>query len=257
MAPGKLNITNTLNLEAMKTKILHITGTSVLIGSFLLITLSVFGQSRPSGSRDNKAPVSRTPNTVQTNNGNTRQERTVVRSSQSTNQSNRYTYTQKKQESKPQAKSNDNHGNNKSWGNDNSHNNKSWSKNNHNSSWSKNYHNNSWSSKNHSKYHHPKTYSTWNFPAPWKYASKAIVFRHNHGDYYFYNTRFYRYDPFRGYYVVNFPNGVVFTYLPFGCNEVMINGRIYYRYGDVYFEYTPIGYRMINPPNAIYFSVNF
>ncbi len=111
---------------------------------------------------------------------------------------------------------------------------------------------------NSNHYHHPKTYKTWKFPAPWKYSAHAFVFRHRDHDYFFYHNRFYRYSPDRGYFVVGFPLGVVFTWLPEGYEEVVIDGRLYYRYGDVYFRRTFYGdYRVVRPLGRFHLSINF
>lgn len=106
-------------------------------------------------------------------------------------------------------------------------------------------------------YHHPKTYHTWHYPAPWVYAPHAIVFRHHHGDYFFYHGSFYRYHPVRGYYRVAVPGSVVFSHLPVGYEKVFIGGGYYYRYGKVFFEYTPYGYRIIPRPSGLIITARF
>jgi len=56
---------------------------------------------------------------------------------------------------------------------------------------------------------------------------------------------------------VGIPSQVVFTYLPVGYEEVFIGGDLYYRYGEVYFEYSPYGYRIIPRPSGIVISARF
>lgn len=106
-------------------------------------------------------------------------------------------------------------------------------------------------------YHHPKTYYTWHYPAPWKYASHAIVFHHNHGNYFYHHGGFYQYHPAKGYYRVGVPTGMVFEYLPVGYKRVYIGGQLYYRYGDIYFEYSPWGYRIVPHPVGIVITAHF
>jgi hypothetical protein len=83
------------------------------------------------------------------------------------------------------------------------------------------------------------------------------MFRHNHGNYYYHHGRFYRYHPLRGYYMVGIPSNVVFSYLPVGYEEVFIGGYPYYRYGEVYFEYSPWGYRIVSRPRGMVISARF
>jgi hypothetical protein len=106
-------------------------------------------------------------------------------------------------------------------------------------------------------YHRPITYHTWHYPAPWEYARHAIVFRHDHGDFFFHHGRFYRYHPVRGYYRVAHPSTIVFNYLPIGYEEVFIGGGLYYRYGEVFFEYSPWGYRMVPRPAGLIITARF
>lgn len=106
-------------------------------------------------------------------------------------------------------------------------------------------------------YHHPGTYNAWHFPAPWKYARHAIVFHHNHGNYFFHHGRFYQYHPSRGYYRVGVPAGLVFEYLPSGYKKIYIGGQLYYRYGEIFFEYSPWGYRIIPQPTGMIVTAHF
>lgn len=248
MAPEKDNKLNDLNSKAMKTKYIHIIENIFLIGLLMLFAMTTFGQSRTSRNSQNNSRNIKSTVANESNSRNSRQERTVVRERNtitSSNQDNRYTYTPRKEESKPVAghtenygKNNGNHSNGYHYGQD--------KKSNHSGKY---LHNN--------YYYYPKTYSTWSFPAPWRYQSYAIMFRHSYGDYFFYGGNFYRYHPLRGYYLVNIPRNVIFTYLPVGYTEVFFNGMVYYRYGDVLFEYTPAGYRIITPPQGIYITAHF
>lgn len=106
-------------------------------------------------------------------------------------------------------------------------------------------------------YYRSGTYYTWQYPAPWKYARHAIVFHHNHGNYFFHHGRFYQYHPARGYYRVGVPTGLVFEYLPTGYREVRVGGQLYYRYGNIFFEYSPWGYRIIPQPAGMVITAHF
>ncbi len=233
----------------MKTKILHITSNLFLTTMIVMISISSFGQSRNSNNQG-KTTYSRGTASVNRNVNNTRQERTIVESRKPvTVQSSRNLQQNRKNDPKPANNNNAYNQNNKGHS--------EYKSNDHSWNHSHNSYAGSWNGNGHRVYYsHPKTYNGWNYPAPWKYSTHAVVFRHDHGDYYFYNNRFYRYDPFRGYYLVDFPGGVIFSYLPIGFREVMWNGLIYYRYGNIYLEYTPLGYRVVPPESGIYFSMN-
>jgi hypothetical protein len=126
-----------------------------------------------------------------------------------------------------------------------------------NQNYAKEYHHYVHSHINTYSYHRPVTYHTWHYPAPWEYAPHAIVFRHDHGNYFFHHGRFYRYHPVRGYYRVDIPSTVRFRNLPVGYEEVFIGGGMYYRYGEVFFEYSPWGYRIMPRPSGIIVSARF
>jgi hypothetical protein len=42
-----------------------------------------------------------------------------------------------------------------------------------------------------------------------------------------------------------------------GYEEVFIGSHLYYRYGEVYFEYSPWGYRIIPRPSGIVITAHF
>ncbi len=233
----------------MKTKILQITTNLFLTILIMTISFSSFGQNRNSNSRGNTM-YSRGSATVSRNANNSRQQRTIVENRRpAITQSSRNPEQARTNNPKP-VNNSGNHGNNHYGHKDYNSNGHSW--NNDQNAYASGWRMNNYRTHN----YYPKTYSVWNFPAPWAYSSHAIVFRHDHGDYYFCNNRFYRYDPFRGYYMVDYPGGVIFSYLPVGFQEVMWNGAIYYRYGNIYLEYTPVGYVVVGPSSGIYLSAN-
>ena len=72
----------------------------------------------------------------------------------------------------------------------------------------------------------------------------AIVAMHLDGVKYFVdNGRFFRHYPNRGFVMVNRPAYV--KHLPAGVVKVRLNGRFYFKYHNVYFEWTPLGYRIV------------
>lgn len=251
------NMLNNLNDEAMKTEFLHIARNLFLIVLLTGISFTGFSQGRTQTSRVTSSRIGNRNSTDARTANTNRNDRIVVRDRNTVNQNSRTTYQAKKEESHPSNNGNgnnwkSNYGNNKSNGHAGNYGNKSYGhswKSDHNYSYSYGY--------GYNHYHHPRTYSTWGYPAPWKYSRNAYVFRHEHGDFFFYHNRFYRYSPVHGYYVVNYPSGMIFTYLPVGYREVLIDGIMYYRYGDIYFEATPVGYRIVRPPNGIYISMQF
>ncbi len=89
------------------------------------------------------------------------------------------------------------------------------------------------------------------------FHSNPLVFRHNHGRYYYYDGHFCDYRPGIGYVIVDIPYLTVFATLPFHCNRIRIHGNVYYQYGNLYFEVLPIGYRLVRSPLQIQISAHF
>lgn len=234
---------NNLNTEAMKNLKLNIAGNFSLIFMLMMYSVAAPAQTRTLRGRENNTISNRSTQSNVTNRTGSRQERTVVvRPQPEKSQSVRNSYQVKTEDFHP---ANTNQGNSKSFGHSENHEGYGHSE----------YHDGYGYHNDH--YNQPKTYSVWNFPAPWVYANHAYVFRHSHGDYYFYNNRFFSYDPFRGYYAVTFPYQTIFSWLPAGYDEVMVDGQIYFRYGNLFFVETPVGYRIVPPPAGIYVSINF
>jgi hypothetical protein len=90
-----------------------------------------------------------------------------------------------------------------------------------------------------------------------RFDSKPYVFRHKHGDYYYFGNQFYNYRKGIGYYVVEPPRNIYFNDLPFRCERVYVNGHVYYRNGDLYFSYSPRGYVIAPAPIHINLSLRF
>ncbi|MDX9880857.1 MAG: hypothetical protein RBS73_02250 [Prolixibacteraceae bacterium] len=104
----------------------------------------------------------------------------------------------------------------------------------------------------HHYYHHPKYGKI--YP---RFYSNPFVFHHKHGRYYYYDGHFCDYRPGIGYIVVDIPYLTIFSELPFHCTRVRIHGNVYYRYGNLYFEALPIGYRLVPSPIQVHISARF
>ena len=249
----------------MKTKNLHIARNLFLVVLFTGFAIASTAQTRTRQSGTTYSRNSSRNSTATRAKVATRSSQPTVTSRTKNSAANsRITYQPRNESSKPatsysqNGNKNNGHNGNYSKGH-NGNNNYGYNNKSHGNSWNHGYKsygkNHNWDHRYYSA-HHPRTYNVWNFPAPWRYSAHGLVFRYAYGDYFFSNNRFYRYDPYRGYYTVNYPTEVYFDYLPIGYNEVMIDGRIYFRYGDVYFVATPAGYRLARP-NGIYLSFQF
>jgi hypothetical protein len=86
---------------------------------------------------------------------------------------------------------------------------------------------------------------------------RHVVYRHKHGDYYFLGDHFYRYHKGIGYCVVEPPRGIYFSHLPVACDRVRIDGHVFFRHGDLYFQLSPRGYVLVPSPLEIRFSARF
>jgi len=101
-------------------------------------------------------------------------------------------------------------------------------------------------------YNHPKYGQVDN-----RFEHNPIVFRHQHGDYYYSGNNFYRYHDGIGYCRAEPPRGVYFSYLPVECSRVYVNGQLLFRKGALYFASSPRGYVLFPAPNQIHLSVRF
>ena len=105
----------------------------------------------------------------------------------------------------------------------------------------------------HSNYfEHPRYGRVYN-----RFDRNPIVFSHRMGDYYYYNDHFYRYNDGIGYCVVEPPRNVYFSYLPEDCRRVHINGHVFFRVGDLYFQTSSYGYAMVPSPLEVHISARF
>ncbi len=88
-----------------------------------------------------------------------------------------------------------------------------------------------------------------------RFAFRPIVFLHNHHKYYCYDGHFFRYYRGIGYVLVDIPYGFAFDYLPGDFQRVYINGYLYFRVGNMFFEYNDYGYSLIHYPER-YFAID-
>jgi len=90
-----------------------------------------------------------------------------------------------------------------------------------------------------------------------RFDFSPLVFIHNYHKYYCADGYFFRYEPGIGYIRVRLPLGFTFDYLPGGYTErVYINGYLYFRIGNLFFESSSYGFRLINYPERYYGNSN-
>ncbi|WP_303923562.1 hypothetical protein [Draconibacterium sediminis] len=85
-----------------------------------------------------------------------------------------------------------------------------------------------------------------------KFVYRPTVFVHNHNRYYCYDGHFFRYHRGIGYVLVNLPFGFSFERLPYGYEQVHINGYLYFRIGNLFFESTALGFSLVHYPDRYY-----
>jgi len=90
-----------------------------------------------------------------------------------------------------------------------------------------------------------------------RFDHNPVVFRHHDCDYYYYGNNFYRYRDGIGYCMVEPPRHEYFRHLPEECHQVYINGQVFFRSGDLFFELSPRGYVLVPSPLEIGFTVRF
>jgi hypothetical protein len=85
-----------------------------------------------------------------------------------------------------------------------------------------------------------------------KFVYRPNIFVHNNSRYYCYDGHFFRYFRGVGYVLVDVPFGIVFDAVPHGYERVYINGYLYLRVGNLFFEYTDFGFRLVHYPERYY-----
>jgi hypothetical protein len=85
-----------------------------------------------------------------------------------------------------------------------------------------------------------------------RFVHRPDVFFHNNHRFYCYDGHFFRYFRGVGYVLVDIPFGMVFSYLPHDYDRVFINGYLYFRVGNLFFEYSDYGYRLVHYPERYF-----
>ena len=86
-----------------------------------------------------------------------------------------------------------------------------------------------------------------------RFDFRPMVFINNYDRYYFFEGHFFRHLPGVGYVLVDLPYGFTFDVLPTGYYErAYINGYLYFRVGNLFFESTGFGYSLVHYPERYY-----
>ena len=86
-----------------------------------------------------------------------------------------------------------------------------------------------------------------------RFDFRPVVLVHNHHKYYCYDGHFFRYRSGIGYILVDLPFGFTFEMMPTAYYErVYINGYLYFRVGNLFFESTPYGFSLVHYPDRYY-----
>lgn len=85
-----------------------------------------------------------------------------------------------------------------------------------------------------------------------RFNSRPYVFIHNHRNYYCYNGHFFRYRRGVGYILVDMPYGFGFEVLPHNYDRVYINGYLYFRIGNLFFEWSGGRFVLVHYPERYY-----
>lgn len=107
---------------------------------------------------------------------------------------------------------------------------------------------NPYSYRNHKHYYHHHYYGH----VIRRFVHKPQIYIHNHTRYYCYDGYFFRYRSGVGYVLVDIPFGMAFEYLPNDYERVYINGYLYFRVGNLFFERTNYGFLLVHYPERYY-----
>ncbi len=88
-----------------------------------------------------------------------------------------------------------------------------------------------------------------------KFTYRPQIYIHNHVKYYCFDGNFFRYRKGIGYVLVDMPFGMAFDYLPNDYERVYINGYLYFRVGNLFFEHNNYGFQLVFYPER-YFAYN-
>lgn len=117
---------------------------------------------------------------------------------------------------------------------------------------------NSW--RNYYSYYNPYSYRNDKYYYHHHYYGHVIrrfvyepqIYIHNHIRYYCYDGYFFRYRRGVGYVLVDIPFGMAFEYLPNDYDRVFINGYLYFRVGNLFFEHTNYGFQLVHYPERYF-----
>lgn len=122
--------------------------------------------------------------------------------------------------------------------------------------YSRDNHQDNYSKKNkHANYHysdHPKYGRVYS-----RFEHSPLVFRNQYGDYYYSGNTFYRYRKGIGYCVVEPPRQIFFRHLPDNYERVYINGSMFFRTGNLFFQLSPRGYVLAPSPVQLRITARF
>lgn len=110
---------------------------------------------------------------------------------------------------------------------------------------------NPYSYRNHKHYYHHNYYGH----VIRRFAHRPQIYIHNHTRYYCYDGFFFRYRSGIGYVLVDVPFGMTFEYLPNDYERVFVNGYLYFRVGNLFFERSNYGFQLVHYPER-YFAYN-
>ncbi len=78
---------------------------------------------------------------------------------------------------------------------------------------------------------------------------KTVI--HDGAKYFHHHGHYYRWRPGWGYIRVYPPLGLLLLALPVGFATIMIGGMLYYTFGGIYYQQTPTGYVVVDPPATV------
>jgi hypothetical protein len=90
-----------------------------------------------------------------------------------------------------------------------------------------------------------------------RFDYSPVVFHSSRDDYYYYGDHFYVYKRGVGYCVAEPPRSSYFKRLPVECERVYVNGNVFFRHGELFFQLSPRGYVMVSAPVQIRISARF
>jgi hypothetical protein len=90
-----------------------------------------------------------------------------------------------------------------------------------------------------------------------RFDREPSVYSCGRDNYYYYGNHFYNYRRGIGYCAVDAPRNVYFRHLPADCERVYVNGQVFFRNGDFFFQLSPRGYSIVSSPVEVRISARF